>query len=273
MRKFLRTCAALTVVCALAVNAQADFLSPEFTGNAYFSSGDTQAFVSAAVFENTTADEFVTTYGAAAANAVFGTPSGGLDEATYIYMFQVVAVSPTATIGSLQVQIPNFSAVKSIGYISDYVLTDNGTAIDGSNANANALGDTDTGTFAFQPTSNTAGIDASGGAANLFAPGILQNTAPMGTNVAFGLGNSDNLPNGSSLGLLGGQYSPILFFTSNTAPSLGMAYATTTGGLLTDSIGVTTTPTPVPAGLALVFTGLPGILGMFFWRRKQAVAA
>lgn len=270
MRKFLRTCAALTVVCAFAVNAQAGFMSPDYTGNAYFSNGDTQAFVSAAVFENTSANEFVSTYGAAAANAVFGTPNGGLDEATYIYMFQVVAVNPTAIIGSLQVEIPALSAVKSVGYISEYVLTDGGAKIGSSDS---ALGTADTGTFAFQSTSNTAGVDGDTGAANLFAPGFTADVAPMGPLVSFGLGNSDNTPGGSGTGLIGGQYSPILFFTSNTAPSLGMAYATTTTGLLQDSIGVTTTPTPVPAGLALVFTGLPGILGMFFWRRKQAVAA
>ncbi|PQO38061.1 hypothetical protein [Blastopirellula marina] len=269
MKRLLTMCAALAVMGVASVSAQADFLSPEYTGNAYFSNGSTQAVVSAAVFENTYPTEFTSLYGTEAGTASFGSPNGGLDEATYIYMFQVVAVSPTSFIGALEVQIPALSAVKSVGYLPGYVLTNNGLLV---GTDVDGLGTVDTGTNAFQTTGASVGITDDTNAASLDYAGYTIDSGPMGEHVVFTLGNSDSPPQSGS-GLLAGQYSPVLFFTSNIAPTYGMAYAGTANGGQGDSIGITTTPTPVPAGLALLFTGLPGVLGLCFWRRKQEVAA
>lgn len=230
--------------------------------------------VNFAVYENTTGD-WVTALGltglANEGGTVAGSGPAGVDtSAEYVYFYQIVNVG-TTPIDQLQVGMNPIDA-SSVGYVTGTSLSD-GAAITSANPYLGA----NPGTQPLEaggngvPTSlgGLTGLAASSGVNNAFGSaisgpgGTIPPNSPATGNVAFNFvafaGNVTIAP---------GAYSTLLFITSHKS----YGYLTGTlndGGLTYNELPA---PVPLPATLALLASGVPGLMGIgFFLRRKQSV--
>ena len=228
--------------------------------------------VSFAVWENTDGD-WTNDFGAAFDTAVTG--FGGVDSAAnFVYFYQIVntdLVSPESTLNRFFVDVDQQDNVTSFGRVSGFVFND-GSAV-GPTTNVElgaAVSDPDrealnglasrveTGGAATAAFSQDAsGVDAvSGSRATFELPAGTQHQA-----IRFSFADS----------ILAPGFSTIVFLTAHGSPTLRSARLDDGA----NSFNEVLSPTPLPAGVSLLFAGVlsMGGLGVCLRRRTSASQA
>ncbi|PQO29798.1 hypothetical protein DTL21_27580 [Bremerella cremea] len=252
------------------LSVEAGFL-PGFSGNSVMgmpgASGD--ATVSFSVYETTDSD-WTNDFGVPFQSAI--TALGGtslVSDASYVFFYQVVNTNPNPSANDplSNFRVSSASEFNSFGTVNGFVFNDADGAV-GPTTNPSLGSSASPIDMVLDGVPSESGVvpSGSGFAANgsaVGAPGITASYLSSVDELRFTLPSV--APN---------AYTSILFATVSgnfTIPPVVYGKGMSLDGVAT--YGDIPTPTPVPAGLALLFTGLPGVLGMFFWRRKQAVAA
>lgn len=268
MKRFLTMCAALAVMGVASVSAQAGWV-PLANGNSQFGppSDPADGIVSFAVWETGANTDWVTELGL---GSVVSPLMGTVDtDAAFVYFYQVTNNNPSGELNdhSLSLLMVPESApgvYTSAGYLAGTVFDDGSPVGPTTNialgtdvSPADVTGD-ETPSVYQVPVGFAAGTVGAGAKAPTGAQVVNDLLPPHDPYLQF------------TLNLLGpDQYTTVMFATSNNSPVYKI-------GQLQDGLragGDVPAPTPVPAGLALLFTGLPGVLGLCFWRRKQEVVA
>jgi len=226
---------AFTLSASMGDRAFASFIVDESGTVAFPAPNSTVQY---AVYENTTPSDWTTgllSGGLTAWNLdVVGSPvalSGAATTAAYIYLYEVTNLSNTI-IEQLQLQGSSLSGVSSFGFIA---TTSSRGALDASGG-------------VFGPGSSiTTGSGRTPTGADMVAPPDV----PI-ANLAFEFDrrSAGQIPVGGN--------SVILFLTSNDGPGVGVGGVFDTILFSFESLPV---PTPVPATLALLLSGLPAALG------------
>lgn len=234
--------------------------------------GSANAVVNFAVYENNgTTGNWVVDLGltglANEGGTLLGTGPAGVDTgADYVYFYQIVNLG-TSSVDQLQVGMAPIDA-SSVGYVAFTSLSD-GAAITGANPYLGA----DPGSLPLEAGAN--GVPTSTG-------GLVGLASSSGTNNAYGSASPGPggtiAPNPSTTGnvafnfvpfpIASGGYSTLLFITSYKP----YGYRTSTVNDGATTYNELPAPVPVPATLALLASGVPGLMGVgFMLRRRQSV--
>lgn len=257
MKRIVIMCLSLAVAGVMAMPAQATWMtvangySNDFAGNGYFqdNSSSISAVLSVAAYDNT-GRTFSAPLG-----ATVGSPGPASFDADYVFLYQVVNVfgGDMHLLSSVNIPLTLASHVSEIGWFNGLVFND-GADVNIGNAGLGIVAGTDN---EFQQYSSDPDFAVD---ANAFSPEAAQVGSPItGARARFSF-DSELFEEG--------DHSTVMFLTSNVKPSF-----TTSALVINDlpSDGVSLTPAPVPAGLALLLTGLPG-LGFVMLRRKIVAA-
>jgi hypothetical protein len=276
-KPIVRLVAVAAAMAALtALPAQAGTFVPHLSGNTIFDfpSATSDGTVSFSVYDASTDADWTTALGVAAAATGIGGPVD--TAAKLVFFYQVVNTNPGLPgeaddpLEDLEIpQLPG-ALISSIGFLSDMVFDDPiGGAVGPGLAGLNVALGPDAG-VGDNPIGPGTGGDFTPSYAGFTPAGFVASAAAVdptdgmvtGSRIEFNWGDPP------VSGIDPGDWSSVVFFTVDIGDATYREASLTDGG---NAFGDLPTATPVPAGLALLLTGLPGLAGLgLVLRRKES---
>lgn len=268
------------VIAGMSLPARADFLS-DYTGHAVFGLGDPRGdgHVSFAVYENLGGGNWISALGLDTAGTVQQLKTGYpvIDNAPYVYFYQIVNTDPLPDSGSDRpltgMIVRGAGSATSMGYLNGVVFNDVGIQ-DGNVVDGGGVGGTNVnlGVNTSNPDKLDDGAPSAGGfefgRSPVFLPFLADSAAQRPDSCQFSFADLRfHFRNLTAHGfgdfsIDPGGYSSVLFFTSDIAPIYRFS-------ILEDSADTQAdlpSPAPEPLPIAtLVVVGLPLTL---LWTRR-----
>lgn len=273
----LRALALIAGWAVLCGQANAQFM-PGFTGWTEFADAGSSAggVVDFAVYANTGGGNWVSQLGLTSDLAGVADASGGStvdSTASYVFFYEVVNTAPAAGNGSIaNFNINSYSnPYSSGGWLNNYVFNDAAVTNTHPYIGTQPVGTPPDNQQYYYPSVSGQSLDST----TPFTNSGVSTTAPTGVASLGGAGNGGSATFqwttffGNHL-LTASHYSPVLFLTSNTAPSYAPGSLSGTTGLNASDGNI---PTQAPESATLLMWGA-GALGLTFMirRRRKQVA-